>query len=191
MKAFLALFCTLFVAGSVSAQGVYNIAKQQAKNAVANENKAQQAIDSSGQPAPAPPPPNNSNVQPNPALEATMRNIAGLRADFENLEANSTNTPPLDNDLTTAAQGAKPSPTTVAKLAQDLATAVGGNKNLHAQHQKLAQYVHAIFNGSHLSSTQQQMICDNVQKILLDSGVSDYDAAKVVKDIKKIGTATE
>jgi hypothetical protein len=189
MKMALALFCALFVAGSASAQGVYNMAKQQAKNAAASENKNQQAIDSAGRPAPAPPP-NNSNVQPNPELEATLQNIAGLRADFENLEANPTNTPPLNNDLTAAAQGAKPSAATIAKLAQDLTTAIAGNKKLHAQHQKLAQYVHAIFNSSHLSTTQQETICDSVQKILQDSGVSAYDAANVVKELKKIATIT-
>lgn len=163
------------------------MAKQQAKNAVASENKNQQAI--AGQPAPAQPP-NNSAPQPNPALEATLQNITGLRADFEKLAANPTNPPPLVNDLTAAAQGAKPSAATIAKLAQDLTVAISGNKNLHGQEQKLAQFIHAIFNSSHLSATQQETICDSVQKILVDSGVSAYDAANVVKDLKKIATTT-
>ena len=85
MKTSMALFGALFVAGSLFAQGVYNMAKQQAKNAAASENRNQQAIDSSGQTAPAPPP--QSHPQPDPALQATLQNIAALRADFENLEA--------------------------------------------------------------------------------------------------------
>src|SRR5277367_2220128 len=178
MKTFAVLFSALFVAGSASAQGVYNMAKQQAKNAANNESAQQ------GGYIPPPAPPQN-NPPPDPALQATLRNITALRADFENLEASPTNTPPLNNDLTAAAQGAKPSAATIARLAGDLTTAIAGNKKLHAQQQKLAQYVHAIFNSSHLSATQQEAICDSVQKILSDGGVSDYDAANVVKDLKK------
>jgi hypothetical protein len=194
MKVFIAFFCALLVAGSASAQGVYNMAKQQAKNAVASENKNQQAIDSSGQPAPSqPPPPNNSNPnpQPNPALEATLQNIANLRADFENYADGQTNRQPLINDLTVAAQGAKPPSNSVSKLAEHLAAIIVGNKKLGAQEQKLAQSVHAIFNSSHLSVVQQQMVCDNVQKILQDAGVASDDVTNVINDLNAIATKTK
>jgi hypothetical protein len=184
MKTFIAFFSALLVAGSAPAQGVYNMAKQQAKNAVASENRNQQAIDSSGQPAPTPP--NDSN----PALEATLQNIGNLRADFENFAAGQTNTQPLINDLTAAAQGTKASPPDISKLAEHLA-AVAGNKNLQAQHQKLAQSVHAIFNSSHLSAAQQQMICDSVQKILQGSGASSDDVTNVINDLKTIASETK
>ena len=82
------------------------------------------------------------------------------------------------NDLSAAAQGAKPSAASIAKLADDLDAAITGNKKLHAQQQKLAQEVHAIFNSSHLSAAQQQKICDDVQKILEDGGASPDNAAK-------------
>ncbi len=183
MKTSFVLFCALFVAGFAFAD-VYSIAKQQARN-VANAESAKQGGYS---PPSSSPPPNNP--PPNPALQATLQNIAALRADFENLEASPTNPPPLNNDLATAAQGAKPSAATIARLAGDLTTAIAGNQKLHAQQQKLAQYVHAIFNSSHLSAAQQEMICDSVQKILSDGGVPDYDAANVVKDLKKIAAAT-
>ena len=37
MKIFLVIFCALLVAGSASAQGVYNMAKQQAKNVASKQ----------------------------------------------------------------------------------------------------------------------------------------------------------
>lgn len=189
MKISVAFFCALFLAGSVFAQGVYNMAKQQARNAVASENRNQQAIDSSGRSSTTPPPQNNQ--QPDPALQATLQNISNLRADFDDLGSGRTNTVALQNDLTTAAQGTKPSPAVITKLAEDLAAAVSGNKKLQAQQQKLAQFCHAIFNSSHLSAAQQQAILDAMQKILLDGGVSADDVTKVVTDFKTVATAVK
>ena len=165
------------------------MAIQQARNAAASENKNQHAIDSSGQPAPAPPP-SNPNPQPSPALEATLQNIANLRADFENFADGQTNRQPLINDMTAAAQGTKAPAASVSKLAEHLAD-VAGNKNLQAQQQKLAQSVHAIFNSSHLSATQQQMVRDGVQKILQDGGAAPDDVTNVISDLKTIATETK
>lgn len=190
MKTFAALFCALFLASPAFAQGIYNMAKQQARNAVATENKHQQAIESSGQ-SPSAPPPQNNSPQNNPELQATLQNINNLRADFDDLGAGRTNTAALQNDLTTAAQGAKPAAADVAKLADDLAAVIAANKNLPAQQPKLAQYVHALFNSSHLSAAQQQTVLDAVQKILSDGGVSTDDAAKIVADLKTVATATK
>jgi hypothetical protein len=186
MKMLPVIFCALFVAGSVSAQGVYNMAKQQAKN-VANNESAQQG----GYPPAAPAQSNPQPAPPDPALQATLRNISNLRVDFEDFDSNPTNTVALVKDLNEAAQGAKPPATDVAKLAQDLATTIAGNQKLHAQHQKLAQYAHAMFNGSHLSPAQQQMVLDAVKKILTDGGVSTDDSAKVISDLKTIATETK
>ncbi len=189
MKISATLFCALLLAGPVFAQGVYNMAKQQARNAVASEEKNQQAIGSSGQSSSAPPAQNNQ--QPDPVLQATLQNISNLRADFDDLGSGRTNTLPLQTDLTTAAQAAKPSLEVVTKLAEDLAAAVSGNKKLQAQQQKLAQFCHAIFNSSHLSAAQQQSVLDAVQKILSDGGVSDDDASKIINDLKAVATATK
>jgi hypothetical protein len=198
MKMFTAFFCALFVAVSAPAQGVYNMAKQQAKNAVASENRNQQAINSAGSPAPTPPQ-NNPTPAPsaNPTLQATLQNIASLRADFETLVSGPTNatnaasSQPLINDLTAAAQSAKPSPASVAKLARDLTTILAGNDKLRTQQQKLATWVHAVFNSSHLSPAQSQMIHDGVQKIFADAGVPVPDAANVINDIQTIATQTQ
>ncbi len=187
MKILPVIICVLFVAISASAQGVYNMAKQQAKNVANNEN----AVEGGTQPAPTPPQYNPQPAQPDPALQATLRNISNLRVDFEDLDVNSTNTVPLIKDLTEAAQSTKPSPASVTRLAQDLAPVVAGNKQLHTQHQKLAQYVHAMFNGSHLSPAQQQMVLDAVKKILTGGGVPADDVAKVISDLKTIGTETK
>jgi uncharacterized protein YoaH (UPF0181 family) len=185
MKMSFAIICALLVAGSASGQGVYNIARQQANNATGNGN-AQPGANS----APAAPPQYNP-PPPDPALQATLRNINNLRVDFAELDSNNTNTLALTKDLNDAAQGAKPPATDVTKLAQDLAPLLAGNQKLHAQHQKLAQYCHAMFNGSHLTPAQQQMVLDAVQKILSDGGVSADDAAKVASDLKTIGTETK
>jgi hypothetical protein len=189
MKTSAAFFCALFLAGSVPAQGVYNMAKQQARNAVASEERNQQAINPGGQSPSAPPPQNNQ--QPDPALQATLQNISNLRADFDDLGSGRTNTLPLQNDLTTAAQAARPSPAAVTKLADDLAAVVSGNKKIQAQQQKLAQFSHAIFNSSHLSAAQQQSVLDAVKRILSDGGVSDDDVTKIIADLKAVATATK
>jgi hypothetical protein len=182
MKMFFAIFCALLVAGPAFAQN-YSIAKQQAKNAVAKEEKSQQAIAAEAANSGAPP--------VNPALEATLQNIANLHADFTGLNANPANKQPLINDLTAAAQGTKASPDSVSKLAGHLAAIVAGNKKLPAQYQKLAQSIHAIFNSSHLSSSQQQTMFDGVQKILLDAEISAEDTAKVVDGLRTIATETK
>jgi hypothetical protein len=181
----MAFFCALLMARSAAAQGVYNMAKQQAHN-VANGESAQQGGNQSTAAAPQYNPP-----APDPMLQATMRNVNNLRVDFEHFDVNPTNTVPLIKDLNEAAQGPKPSPANVAKLAQDLAAVLAGNQKLHAQHQKLAQYVHAMFNGSHLSPVQQQSVLDAVKKILTDGGVPADDSAKVIGDLKAIATETK
>jgi hypothetical protein len=180
----MAFFCALLMAGSASAQGVYNMAKQQARNAANGESAQQGSTQPAAPPQYTPPP-------PDPMLQATMRNVNNLRVDFEHFDVNPTNTVSLIKDLNEAAQGAKPSPANVAKLAQDLATVMAGNQKLHAQHQKLAQYVHAMFNGSHLSPPHQQTVLDAVKKILSDGGVAAEDSAKVLGDLKAIATETK
>jgi hypothetical protein len=198
MKTFIAFFGALFLAGSAFADP-YVIAKQQAKNAVASENRNQQAINSSDSltPAPTTPPQNNPNPQPSPALQATLQNIASLRADFETLvsgptnSTNAANAQPLINDLTAAAQSKKPAPEAISKLAKDLTAILAGNGKLRAQEPKLAQWVHAVFNSSHLTPAQQQMIHDGVQKIFADTGVPVPDAANVINDIQTIATETQ
>lgn len=192
MKTSAAVFCALFLASSAFAQGVYNMAKQQAKNAVASEERNQQAIGSSGQSPSAPPSQNNpANPQPDPALQATLQNISNLRADFDDLGSGRTNTAALQKDLTDAARSASPPAAAVAKLAEDLAAAVSGNKKLQAQQQKLAQFCHALFNSSHLSAAQQQSVLDAMQKILSDGGVADGDVTKIIADLKAVAAATK
>jgi hypothetical protein len=197
MKTFIAFFGALFLAGSTFADP-YVIAKQQAKNAVASENKNQQAINSAGSSAPAPQPPQNNPAPapppPSPALQATLQNITSLRADFDNLVSsttNSANSPSLINDLAAAAQGKKPSPDAISKLAKDLTAMLAGNDKLRAQSQKLAPWVHAVFNSSHLTPAQQQMIHDGVQKIFADAAVPTDEAASVINDLKTIATETQ
>lgn len=188
MKTFIAFICTWFAATAMLADP-NSAAMKQARKVANSEGKAQQAIEPSTPPPPTPPPQNNP--RPDPALEATLRNITGLQRDFATLNSNPTNKQPLINDLTAAAQGSKPSPKSVTKLADDLAAAISGKEKLHTQHRKLAQYIHAIFNSSHLAPAQQQMVFDGVQSILHDGEVSADDTAKVIGDIKAIAAETQ
>jgi hypothetical protein len=190
VKTFVAFSCALCVANSLLADP-YSAAMRQARDVSGKVTRAEQG----NPPATAAPPP--ASPQPDPALEATLRNIANLRADFAALgslaDTNSAATPRqlLMNDLATAAQGAKPSPASISKLADDLATATAGKAKAEATQQKLAQDVHAIFNSSHLSPAQQQMIIDSVQTTLQSSGAAPEDATNVVNDIKQVATETK
>ena len=194
MKTFIAFFCALCVADSVLADP-YSAAIQAGQKRLRQSHQG--GPGESPPTAPSPPAPSQTNPQPDPVLEATLRNIASLRADFAALgklaatNSAATQKQSLMNDLATAAQGAKPSPASVSKLADDLVTAMAGKEKLRTPQQKLAQYVHAIFNSSHLSPAQQQKIFDNVQKILQSGGASPDDATNVVNDIKTIATETK
>ena len=195
MKRFIAFACALFVAGSLPAQN-YSVAIRQARNAAANETAASQKGLEDPTP-PAQPPQNNPAPPPDPALQATLQNIEGLRNDFTAIGSAAAAAPLtaqkqlLTNDMAAAAQGAKPQAASISKLADDLATAIAGKEKLRAPQPKLAQYVHAIFNSSHLTTAQQQMIFDGVQKILNDGGASPDETANVVSDIKTIASETK
>jgi hypothetical protein len=160
------------------------MAKQQAKN-VANGGSPQP-----GGSAPAAAP-QNYQAPPDPALQATMRNINNLKADFEALDSHPTNTAPLIKDLTDAAHGTKATSESVSRLAGDLAAVIAGNAKVKPQQPKLAQYVHAAFNGSHLTPAQLQAVLSGVKKILSDGGVPEDDVAKVISDLKAIATETK
>jgi hypothetical protein len=195
MKTFTVLFCLLFVANGVLAD-VYSSAIRQAKNVTANAgNTRQDNPPSPTQPPPAPPAQNHP--PPDPVLEATLQNIAGLRADFDafgdRADTNSAaaQMPSLISHLTAAASGAKPSAPSISKLATDLMTAMVGNEKLRPQRQKLAQDVHAIFNSSHLSPAQQQNIFADVQSLLKNGGVPSDEASNIVNDIKTIATESQ
>ena len=180
MKTLSTLACVLLLAGSVSAQNL-NIAKQQAKRAAGTDSVP---AGGSSPAAPNAPP-------PDPVLMATLQNIANLRADFQNLDTNGTNTLALKNDLSAAATGTKASPATIAKLAENLADAVVGNKKLQPHLQQVAQYTHAICNSSHLTAAQQQAVCAGVEKILTEAGVSAATTDKVVASFKTIAAETK
>jgi hypothetical protein len=195
MKTFTAFFCLLFVANGALAD-VYSAAIRQAKNVTANASNTRQ--DNPSPPAQPPPAlPSQNNPPPDPVLEATRQNIAGLRADFDafgdRADTNSAavQKPSLISNLTAAGSGTKPSPASVSKLADDLMTAMAGNEKLRPQHQKLAQDVHAIFNSSHLSPAQQQKIFADVQTLLQNGGVSPDVVTNIVNDIKTVATETK
>ena len=182
---------------SVALADPYTIAIQQAQR-VSNQNAAeqqriQQAAGSASTAAPGMPNPPPAN----PALQATLQNISSLQADIIALNADADGQVVVDqkiallNDLSTAAQGSKPSPDSVKALVKDLMTALTGKKIPAAQQTRLAQQLHATFNSSHLTDAQRAAIFAAVQKTLTDAGVSLDAATDVVTDLKKVADETK
>ena len=197
MKLVAIFSCAAFAVGTAMADP-YVMARQQAVRASDQNAAEQQRIQPlAGPAAAAVPPPPASAAPMDPALAATLQNVADLRADVAAFNA-ATNAEPdtvqkisLLNNLSAAAQGTKPASGLVKKLADDLIAAASGKKIPAAQQTKLARDVHALFNSSHLTSAQQQMLGDDAQKILTSAGASADDAASVVADLKAIAAATK
>jgi hypothetical protein len=201
MKTSIALLCALFLANSVLADP-YSAAMKQARNVSAKASKAaNQTDETTPPPSPSSPPqqqPPPQNIPPpNPALQATLQNIASLRDDFAALgRATDTNSAAvlkmsLLNNLAAAAHDTKPSQKSISKLGDDLTTAIAGKEKLRAPQPKLAQDVHAVFNSSHLTEAQQKMITDDLQKILTADGITPDDITNVINDVKMIVTETK
>ena len=135
MKTFIALGCALFVA-HVALADPNSAAMALARKVAAKSQAAANQTDETPQPAQRPPQPAPSAPPPNPVLQATLENIAGLRADFVALgsltDTNLTTAQklPLLNDLATAAQGTKPSQKSLSQLGDDLASAIAGKEKL-------------------------------------------------------------
>lgn len=200
MKCFLASACLLATAGSVLAQNYY-LATQQARRDSAQNDVEQQRIQreaggSAGAPGGAAP--GTAPAAPmSPALQATLKNVAGLQADFAGIVAVTDKPGPaqrtaLLNDLSQAAQGTNASTASVKRVADDLLTAVAGkNKLAAAQQKQLAQKIHALFNSAHLTAAKQQTQLNDVQKLLTDGGASLDDAVNVVTDLKTVVAETK
>jgi hypothetical protein len=185
MKTVIVVAVALAFAGKALADVNYNLAKDQAKRAVTESENASQGI------APQSPP-------TDPALAATLQNIADLRADLDALnqaadaQAGADQRVSLLNHLSTAGvQGKKASSASVKQLAGHLIAAASGRGKMTAQNPKLARDIHALFNGAHLSTTQQQTLLDAVKKILTDVGTPPDDADNVVSDLKQITAETQ
>jgi len=195
MKPFIVLICALLMANSLLADP-YSAAIRQAKNASARETAANQQLLENPQTAAAPPQ-NNPNPPADPALQATLQNIANLRNDFSAIgkaaagASLTAEKQTLTNDLAIAAQGVKPRAESISKLADDLVTAIAGKEKLRAPQPKLAQFTHAIFNSAHLTPAQQQAFFTGAQKVLTDGGASADEAANVVNDLKTIASETK
>jgi hypothetical protein len=198
MKPVLAVITVcLLAAENLPAQ--YYGAIQQARRDSAQNDAEQRRIqnEAGGAPQSAAP---GAPAQPapvDPALQVTLKNITGLRADFAAVVATDKADPAqkiaLLNDLTQAAQGtSKATSNSVKKLADDLTTALAGQKKLAAAtQQKLAQEIHALFNSARLTPAQQKSLPSDIQKLLTDGGVSLDSAVDVVTDLKEIVAETK
>lgn len=189
MKTLATSLVVVFVAALSFGQAVDLQVLKRAERLNDQNNARQQALAGpapESQPRPAPVP-----AQPDPALVATLQNIASLQTDLAGLESNPAKKQPSINDLTAAAQGARASEKSVAKLAADLAGALSGKSFSEDQLKKLAQYLHALCNSSHLSQTQQQTVLEAIRKILQAGGVPPQSAATIVADAKAVSAETK
>jgi len=184
----------LACAGQALADVNYYLAKKQAYRDAA-QNNAQQGVQPPNSSAPAPAAP---AAPMDPALAATLQNIADLRADLDaiNQAADATAAGDQRASLMThlsaaAAPGKKATTASVRKLAAQLITATSGKKNLTAQNAKLARDIHALFNGAHVAAPQQQTLLDGLKKILTEAGVAATDAENVVNDLQQVATETQ
>jgi chorismate mutase len=188
MKAFAFAFLAFFVLARAWGQAVDAQVLKRAQRLSEQNNARQRALsgqESAAQPAPAAP------AQPDPALAATLQNIARLQADLASLESDPARKQPLINDFNAAAQGTHSSEQSASDLARDLATAIGG-KQLSPEHlKKLAQDSHAIFNSSHLTPAQQKAVLEDVQKTLQSNGAPPDLAMKVVEGFKAVAAETK
>lgn len=198
MKILVAYACLFLTAGNLLAQNYYRATQQARRDSAQNDAEQQRiAKEANGGAAAEPGAPTHAPAAPiNPALAATLKNVASLQGDFAGAVA-ATNADAalkvsLLNDLTQAAQGTKASASSVKKLADDVLAAVTGRKKLVlAQQKKLAQDVHALFNSAHLTDAQQQKLPAEVQKILTDADASVDDAVNVMMDLKEIVSQTK
>ena len=193
MKLFVVLTVLLALGGKALADVNYYLGKQQAKRDV-SQNDAQQGVTPAQPQSPAAPqaPPTD------PALLATLQNIADLRADLDAInqaadaEAGADQRASLMTHLSAAAaHDKKASTASIKKLARHLIAATSGNKKLSAQNAKLARSLHATFNAAHLSTTQIQLLLDGVKNILTDAGVAADKADNVIADLKQIAAETQ
>ena len=193
MKLFVVLTVLLAFVGSALADVNYYLGKQQAKRDV-SQSDAQQGITPAQPQSPAAPqaPPTD------PALVATLQNIANLRADLDaiNLAADAQSGAEQRASLMThlsaaAAHDKKATSASLKKLVGHLIAATSGNKKLSAQNAKLARDFHALFNGAHLAAPQPQTLLDGFKKILTEAGVAATDADNVVNDLKQVATETQ
>jgi hypothetical protein len=198
MKIAIMLTCLTLAAGELGAQNMH-IAIEQAKRQSANNDAEQQRIaNAAGGAQAAPGNAAGASAAPvDPALQATLSNIAGLQANFAAVIASGDKADPaqktaLLNNLSQAAQGAKASSDSVKKVADDLVAALAGQKRFaSAQQRKLAVDIHALFNGAHLSEAQQKTLLSDVQKTLTDGGVPLDNAVDTMIDLKAVAAQTK
>jgi hypothetical protein len=143
-------------------------------------------------------PPSSPSTPMDPALAATLQNVADLKADLDALAGaadaagGAEQRVSLLNHLSSAAApGKKATPATIKKLTSHLIAAVSGRKNLAAKNHSLARSLHALFNGAHLSTTQQEALLTGFKKTLTEAGVPVDDADNVVADLKQVVTETQ
>lgn len=195
MKTVIACTCLLLAVPQLFAQNYYMAIQQAKRDSAKNDAEQQRIQNAAGANAAAAAPANAPAAPMDPALQATLHNVASLQSDFATTVSATTDKPDqtaLLNDLSQAAQGTKASAATVKKVANDLATALAGRKQLAtAQQTKLAREIHALFNSSHLTPAQQQSLLADVQKILTDAGASLDSAVDTVTDLKTVVAETK
>lgn len=202
MKKIFLLAVTLAFAGRALADVNYDLATKQARRTSDQNNAEQNRIGreaGGGGQSSSPQSPSVPAAPPmDPALAATLQNIADLKTDLDALTAAADATAGAErrvsllNHLSSAATAGKKATTaSVKKLADQIIATVSGRKNLAAQNAKLARSLHALFNGSHLSATQLATLLSGVKKVLAEAGVATDDTDNLVAALKQVYTETQ
>ena len=93
----------------------------------------------------------------------------------------------LAADMGNVAQGAKPSPATLAKLSDHLTTAMAESTKLNpTQKTRIAREVGVLLNSANTQQTQKDAMVKDVQSVLEGGGASAEHAAAVAADLTAV-----
>jgi hypothetical protein len=180
------VFVTALTTLTASAQiGVDAIAKQRARD-VANQNNNRGAVipgtTAPNRPATAP---GATAPQMTPAQQAFASFQTQLFSVTTNVTADQKSA--IARDMSTVAQGPKPSQGTLAKLSDHLTTALAEASKLTSQRKtRLAQEIGVLLNSFNTPAAQKDAMIKDVQETLQSGGASTDNASAVAADLKTV-----
>jgi hypothetical protein len=183
MKKTVVLAASLFVS-TVAFAGPDVIIKQRAKE-LANQNNVRQGV------APPTQAPQSSPGQSSAGPQASAGQLA-LQTDLAALKpttpATAAQKQKIAADITSMAQGAKPSPTAASKLADDISSALTASPRQmsSSSRARFAQEIDAVLNPSKYPKANMTAIFGDVQAIFQENGAERRFAAAISEDVKAL-----
>ena len=186
MKATLAVLGGLLViAATASAAGVDAIAKQHARDLATQNNNRYGPAPGAPAPPSAPAPGGTAPAPPQlaPSLVKFQSDLGALQA---GTPATAEQQQKLAEQVTSAAQGNKPTPVSAAKLVKDLSDAYAEKPLSAANRARLTQYLDAVLNPGKYPMAKIDGIITAVQTMFHDNGLSQPRAEMLSSDVKKL-----